>query len=315
MIYCLIGNSDLLKRLFISEHSGTKIVNPDDDNKINKLRSYISMSGMFGEDGPIVIKKLAKWKKDEKQQVIELLRKARDHNDFIVEGDLPKDFETKKFNFATPKPWDDRGWGQYIRNLATKLGISVDNNAAMFLAKAVGNDEMTIMNELQKLKNLQRTISVDDIRNYSYNVNENLDSFIFNIVTKKHNGLIEEFSKPGGFPLPLIISVIGKLLLEIGIVNELSNNNTGSFSWKEIDGLTKRISAEYPSLNKLKSPRVAKICGFTFSKGEKIPNLLSLYSQKDIHTFLIKLQAVDEESKSGIINSQVAFIRLLDIFS
>lgn len=314
MIYCLTGNSELLKRFFISEHSGTKIVDLDDSDKISRLRNYISLSGMFGEESPIVIRSFTKWKKDEKQQTVELLRKVKDYTDFIVEGDLPQGFETKKLNFVTPKPWDDSGWGQYVKKLAGKLGISIDNNAALFLSKAVGNDELTILNELEKLKNLQRIISIEDINNYSYNVNENLDSFVFKIISKNHKGLLEEFSKPGGFPLPLIISIIGKLLLEISIVGELSSTN--SFSWKEIDSLTKKISSEYPSLKKIKSQRVAKICGYSFSKSEnKMPSLLNLYSKREIKILLLKLQEIDEESKSGFTNPQLAFIKLLDIFS
>lgn len=306
-MYCLKGDSEVLKRLFIEEKTKSHVVLwPQDDDKLEKLKRLFSSNSLFGGIEAIRIIDFDKWKKPEKELVIDLLKRIQIKSDVFLEADQTYDLECKTLNFALPQPWKPRDWYAHIDRIARKLGVVIEKRAISTLFQNTGPDEMLIYSELKKLKSLGKTITHEDVLKYSFVSNKmTLESLAIKAITGQHDGLFEKLENLD-VNFSVFLSVITGILIAIGrLKEEFPDSRTPS--WKEILSLSKTTG--------IKTGRVARLVGFSFSGSNETPvNTLNLFSFKKLNWALIELQKLDEKLKTGNSDQSFVFLELLYTF-
>ncbi|OAA30872.1 hypothetical protein AT15_09310 [Kosmotoga arenicorallina S304] len=307
MIYSLLGDSELLKELFVkSKANNPTIIFPDDDEKFAKLERAVTTSLMFAKNNGIWLKKFKNWNKQERATATSLIEKMGDGLLLFVE-DKPME-NSKIINFELPKPWDKKGWERFINDLASKLEIEVEKKAVERLFELFGGKEWILFSELKKLKALNKKISLEDIEFYCYAMSTTTSEEIsMNILKGIAASAVTREIEESNIVFPQLLSSLSKLLFDLGLIKEAYQSNSDlAGDWKSLLKLEK--------ITGIKAGRVAKITGFAFSGTTGGPNLVTLYSLKKIKTSLVELQKLDESYKNGELNDKSGFLQLLSLF-
>ncbi|MBO8166460.1 MAG: hypothetical protein DRP32_02005 [Thermotogae bacterium] len=307
MIYSLLGDSELLKELFVkSKVSCPTIIFPDDSDRFAKLERTVTSSLMFAENDGVWLKKFRNWNKQEKTAAVTLIKKMGATLSFFVEDEALE--ESEKVNFKLPKSWDKKGWERFISELALKLGVDVEKSAVEKMFELFGGKEWILFSELKKLKALNRKITLKDVEYYCYIMNATTSEEIATDILKNVNSsvVIGKIEK-SGVVFPQLLSSLSKLLFELGLIKEaFSSSSDISGNWKSILKLEK--------ITGIKAGRIAKFTGFAFSGTVGGTNLVALYSPKELRKSLVELQKLDESYKKGDLNDKSGLLQLLSLF-
>lgn len=309
MIYCLLGDSHILKKLFINSIGPSyKNVFPEDNDKLSKIKDLLGSNNMFSQSNAIYVRHLDKWKKEEIQEFIKFLESSvlPEGTDLFVDGNL-KVTECKKKSFKLPPPWKKELWLNHITKLSKGLNIEITKRASEKMFETVGANEELIYSELKKLGVLERTITDNDIEKYSYIFQEkNYTEFAYNLLRGKVNNLHFELIKERS-TFPIIIAVLTKIVTTIGRIKaELSLEEKRN--WNTIKQLAKKFQCN--------TSTIANIIGFRFSgDDEEQPDLQKKYSMNDLQNLLLYLQNLDEAFKVGKFNEFISFMKLIEYFA
>jgi len=307
LLYCLKGNSEVLKRLFIEEKAKKHVVLwPQDDDKLEKLKRLFSSNSLFGGIEAVRIIDFDKWRKPEKEMVIDLLKRIQVKSEVFLETNKTYDLECKTLNFSRPQPWKPKDWHTHIDKIARKLGVMIEKRAISTLFQNSGPDEMLIYSELKKLKSLGKTITHEDILKYSFVSNRiNLELLAIKTITGQHNGLFEKLQDLA-VNFSIFLSVVTGILIDIGRLKE-ETSSIHTPDWKEIQSISKTTG--------IALGRTARLMGFSFSGStETSVNTLKYFSSKKLNKVLIELQKLDEKLKTGNSDQSFVFLELLHIF-
>lgn len=309
MIYCLLGDSQILKKLFIGlKRSEYKNIFPEDNEKISKIRDLLGSNNMFSQSEAIFVRQLNKWKKEEVQGFEKFLKDSvlPENTDLFVDGNL-KLKECKKKTFKLPPPWKKELWLTHIAKLSEGLGIEITKKACEKMYETVGANEEIIYSELEKLGVLNRNITEYDIEKYSYVFQEkNYNEFAYNLLRGKVNNLSFELLKERS-TLPIIIAILSRIATNIGRLKSVMDVEKNP-DWKTVTILAKKLEC--------KTSTIANIIGFRFSREhEEQPNLQNKYSLKDLKLLLLYLQTLDEAFKEGKLNEFITYMKLIEYFS
>ncbi|MFO7882891.1 MAG: hypothetical protein R6U52_10190 [Kosmotogaceae bacterium] len=309
MVYCLLGDSNILKKIFVIKVSPDYVnIFPEDNEKISKLRNILGSNNMFSQSNAVYLRQLDKWKKEEIEELVEFLESTvfPDNTDLFVDGRI-KLKRCKKKIFKSPPPWKKEQWLNHINKLSEGLGVEIANEASEKIFETVGANEELIYSELQKLGILERQITENDIEKYSYVYKEkNYNEFAYNLLRGKTDKIPYELIKERS-TFPIIIAIITRTVETIGRMKSILTVETTP-DWKTITELAKKL--------KCKTSTVANIVGFRFSgEDENQPNLHKKYSLTDLQNLLLYLQSIDESFKEGRINEFVAFMNLIEYCS
>lgn len=309
MIYCLLGDSLILKKMFIkSVRPNYKTVFPEDNDKLSKIRDFIGSNNMFSQSNAIYVRQLAKWKKEEVQKFIKFLEsfKLPENTDLFVDGNL-KIKGCKKRSFELPPPWKKELWLNHITKLSKGLNIEITERASEKMFESVGTSEELIYSELKKLGILERTITESDIEKYSYVFQEkNYTEFAYSLLRGKVNSLSFELIRERS-TFPIIIAVLTRIVTTTGRI-KAELNIEEKYNWNTIKNIAKKLQC--------KTSTIANIIGFRFSRDdEEQPDLQKKYSLNDLQNLLLHLQTLDEAFKEGRFNEFISYMKLIEYFS
>ncbi len=309
MIYCLLGDSLVLKKIYVNSVRANFIsVLPEDSEKISKLRNILGSNNMFSESNAIYLRQLDKWKKEEIQELKDFLKSTvlPENTDLFIDWDL-KLKECKKKTFKLPPPWKKEQWLNHIKKLSNALGVEITGKTCEKIFETIGTNEQLIYTELKKLEVLERKITEKDIEIYSYVFKEkNYNEFAYNLLRGKIEKIpFELINERNTFPI--IVAILSRTVTTLGRMKTLLSMERNP-DWKTIAKLAKELDC--------KTIIIANVVGFQFSgDDEKQPNLHEKYSLKDLQSLLLYLQSLDESFKEGRVSEFVAFTNLIEYCS
>ncbi|AKI97882.1 hypothetical protein [Kosmotoga pacifica] len=307
MIFCLMGDSEVLKELFVkSKVNSVKIIFPDDSDKLEKLERALTSSMMFVENDGIWLKKFKKWNKKEKSICVPLIEHVGKEMTLFVEDEVINGCEKKTFEL--PKYWDKKNWKLFICKLASNLKIEIEKDAAERLFELFGGKEWAIFSELKKLKTLGKKITVADVDLYTFALSNITTEEIAMDILKNRNSrtLINKMEKKSVSFLPLLSSLT-RLILDLGLVKEaLLSYDRPLTNWKSI--------LELERITGIKTGRLAKLVGFAFSGTSGGINLVEHYDLSELKRALTELQKLDEAYKNGELGEKSGILELMNLF-
>ena len=148
------------------ERRNVSNLNGEDDEQMKKAMEEVLLPP-FGEGSRIVILKNNPFfhiKNDEMLTKFEkIIKNIPNNTHFVLQNNKKPDSRLKstKFiqklikeeladekSFSLPDLWDYEGQKRYLNNIANKMNIKIDNDAAELILDAVGIDSYKLMNEL-----------------------------------------------------------------------------------------------------------------------------------------------------------------------
>ena len=165
-----------------------------DEYDFSVAKNFLSQPSLFGDINLLYIKTDKKIPKKELDSLVELSKKIASsyfYLEFVGEDrvakDLTKSFGKKKgadfVRFFKPNLGESIA---IISNLAKEKSLQIDNYAIRELLNTHNNNLSLCVNELDKLKLLDKTITSTDIKKYIFGVGEvAMDEFIVELLQKK----------------------------------------------------------------------------------------------------------------------------------
>ena len=286
--YILVDTLWELKR-YISTFKKRWIVEvePSDPEKLSKIQKFL-FSYQLMEKPLVFIKSVEKWNKEELKWLDNALKES--DVDVIMSSsnaDILKKFG-KFDDLSTPKPWEEEKWMKKIGEIANFYSMNLDINIAKEIFNRVGTDLDLISKEIEKLKVISSTPTLDDVRQMvPFYVKADLFEFVHLTISKDERAMkiLKELVKDT-HSLALIKNLENEGLL----LSQLILIGKREYSWSEIQEISRRL--------KVKTPQIANLVGFSLGN-KKSKNLLKIIRFSEIIAFLEKLQDVEIRIKNG----------------
>ncbi len=306
MVYHLSGNSSLLNELHIRSNPSPKLWISVSEG-FDGLKSAVATISMFG-DKTIVIKDLDNWKKQQRQQALELILGEGKNRTIFVVSSREKLKGAEQVTFEQPKPWNSKAWVAHVRNIAYQMGLKVSDEAVNNLIGMCGRNEYVLFNELGKLSSVSSSIDSELVSRYcAFHHVPRLDEVSYLVAAGRPERALDGLGKDyTDDAFPVLCSVLTGLLHDIGIISETFGDHTRRLSWQDVQEVSRKTGVGIA--------RVARITGFSFSSGESNKCLLDGLGANYLRDIIDSLQAIDEDYKFGRINGFIAFLRVTQLF-
>ncbi|MBN2218994.1 MAG: DNA polymerase III subunit delta [Kosmotogaceae bacterium] len=301
MIYEMLGDSDVLKDLFILERAeGHLTISEDMPDKENRFRMAVSTAGMFGKK-PVRLSGYDSWKKEERVEIEKLLPLFQDEIDVFIDGEVNSKVKSEKKVFGLPKPWEEEKWNDHIIRISEYAGMKISRATAESLLRKVGRREYRLLRELEKLSVVSNEIDELTVeRLIDFDKEIEVESLAFDFLSRKEGFLGS--SRKSMIPFAYFSSVLLKIIIDLGTIIEKKKGKM-NISWSEIKKLSNTIG--------IGTARIARLVGYSFSNTiEQRIDLTRVYSIERLNRLINLLQEIDESIKNGKVDSEIAYFRL-----
>jgi len=304
----LSGSSELSKEKRakeIAEKFGENYIkiHPEDENKLELLKSSISTISMFGNKTVVDVLDYDQWKAKEKKELEKMIKSIPEDIYLIIRAKKGiKGIDEEKFEL--PKPWKRDKWIKYLKNKFEDRGLKASDEIVEMFFDLVGDDEFRIENEIEKLSLYIEgsEVTAEDIQEvtFKYTV-PGLDELCFSISEKNArtaHSLLKEISK--STEAYIISAMIIKHFIDLFRI-KLHVKEKDKYNWPDISRYSKELS--------IAVPKTARFLGFKFKGWKNIPfNHVKKYSIEELSTIIKRLYLMDRSVKM----SEVSLIAIHD---
>ena len=296
-VLVLSGSSELGKERRImkitKDFGGNYIrIHPEDENKLDVLKSSVSTIGMFGSRIVIDVLDYDQWKAKEKKELEKIIKSVPNDVYLIIRAKKGiKGVEEEKYDL--PKPWEREKWIKFLRSKFEAKGLRASDEVIEMFLDLVGNDEFRIENELRKISLYieGNEVTAEDIQNVVFKSTvPGLDELCFSISERKPevaHSLLNEISKSA--ESYIINASIIRHFVDLFRM-KLYVKDKDKYSWPDVSKYSKELS--------IAVPKMARFLGFKFKGWKNIPfNHVKEYSMEELSMIIKRLYLMDRNVK------------------
>ena len=297
-VLVLAGDSELSKNKRLAEirekFGGTLIkVHPEDPQKLETISNSLKSVGMFSNKKIIEIVDFDSWKSKEKRALLDILKDVPEEVFVVIRSSKKiKGFDNE--DHSLPKPWERDAWIGMVRRELEMKGLKASTEVVEYLLDVVGNDEMRLHNEIEKLylfKEGEITVSDVDEVVYRY-THPTLDELCFSISEfnfEKAHELVDDVLRSSD-PV-LVVASLAKHFLDL-YRTVITVKHKEKYIWPDVANVSKKLG--------IPVPKTARFLGFKF-KGWNfdVVNHVVSYEPDALENMLKRLYALDRQVKGG----------------
>ncbi len=296
-VLVLSGSSELSKerkaREIAKEFGGNYIkIHPEDENKLEVLKSSVSTIGMFGSKTVVDILDYDQWKAKEKKELEGIIKSVPNDVYLIIRAKKGiKGAAEEKFDL--PKPWEREKWIKFLKGKFEEKGIKSSDEVIEMFFDLVGDDEFRIENEIGKLSLYVQgnEVTAEDVQEVVFKSTvPGLDELCFSISERNPETahlLLKEISKSA--ESYMISATIARHFIDLFRI-KLHVREKDKYNWPDVSRYSKELS--------IAVPKMARFLGFKFKGWKNVPfNHVKEYSMEELSTIIKKLYVMDRNVK------------------